>query len=937
MPGSGRSSRSWAERATALRWVLVTALVLGGVFVPGSTSTAAVASPYRIDLRVLVIDDNSPWVDAIEWQLLVEGVPYTAIALGDPGRPLITDAFLSAGDRAFFQGVVGPDYLMTGLSAAERTDLREFEAKFGVREVGGFNWANPGNGLNYAGFVGDLNGVTAAVTTAGRSNGFGYLDGPVPFGPGSYSFLAEPLAAAALPARSSFTTLVGAPLPNGATGSLLGVYTNAGVEQLVITAAFSFALSQYKLLAHGIVSWVTRGVHLGYNRNNFTFHVDDAFASVATWNSEFNCTPGEDCPRNPDGSSIYPETSVRMTPADVTYAVQWQQANNYRLTMAFNSFYADAATDPLTQAFQANGSAFTWLNHGSEHLFQGCTQNFTVVPWQCTVDANGQVVWMSQQAVFDEINNNIVKGQQLGLSFDPTEYLSGEHSGLFFLPQQPVDNPNFAAALTQAGIRFIASDASRDNASRQVGSATTVPRHPTALYYNTATRAEAVDEYNWLYTTRANGGSGYCEDNPATATCIAPLDPATGFTNYIVPNDVAYNLSFILANDPRPFYAHTSNMTSERIMYPLLESILGRYRAAFTDATPLLNLTLTQATTALDLQTRWASSGVGSVSASVTNGVISIVNPTGLAVPITAPAGTTVVGATLQPYGGEISGWVTGGSIAGTIPASQLTITGATALIVGSPASVQVTATGSPAPTVSVVGQLPAGLTVTTGPGSATITGAPATGSTGSYPLTISSVDATATQTEQIVLTVADRPFFTSAAAATAVAGRSFSFAVTTGGSPAATIIPSGTLPSGVTFTGGANGAALLSGTPLSSAAGRTYPITFTATNSTGSVTQAFVLTVGAVPAFTGGSSLSVTELTPFRWTIRTTGSPAPTITLSGTLPTGVGFVNNGNGTARISGTAARGTSRTYTFTLTATNVHGSVSRIYTLVVRPLA
>jgi hypothetical protein len=46
----------------------------------------------------------------------------------------------------------------------------------------------------------------------------------------------------------------------------------------------------------------------------------------------------------------------------------------------------------------------------------------------------------------------------------------------------------------------IGSDASRDNGSRQVGPATTIPRHPTALYYNTSTQAEAVDEYNWLYT-----------------------------------------------------------------------------------------------------------------------------------------------------------------------------------------------------------------------------------------------------------------------------------------------------------------------------------------------------------------------------------------------------------------------------------------------------
>ena len=58
------------------------------------------------------------------------------------------------------------------------------------------------------------------------------------------------------------------------------------------------------------------------------------------------------------------------------------------------------------------------------------------------------------------ITNNIARGQTLGLPFNATEYLSGEHSGLFRTPQQPVDNPNFGAALTQQGITSIGADAS---------------------------------------------------------------------------------------------------------------------------------------------------------------------------------------------------------------------------------------------------------------------------------------------------------------------------------------------------------------------------------------------------------------------------------------------------------------------------------------------
>ncbi len=470
MSGSDHRPRSMSSSRSLRRGLVVASLLIAGLVTSSVASTTAATLPLRIDLRVLVLDDNSPWVGAIESELGIEGVPYTTVQLGSPSRPVITDAFLASGNEAFFQAVVGPDYLLSQLSDPERTSLRAFEASFGIREVDGFNWPNASVGLNPPAVIGDINGTTATVTAAGLAGGFGYLNGPVPFSAGSYSYIAEPLAAASLPTGASYTTLVGVPLPNGAMGSLLGDYTNAGVEQMVITAAFSSTLPQFKYLAHGIVTWATRGVHFGYNRNNFTLNVDDAFNSDASWNVDLNCTPGEDC--------TAPDASARMTPDDVTYAVNWEQANNYQLTLPFNGFYADPVADPLTQALVANAASFRWLNHGFEHIYQGCVQDFTVVPWRCTLDANGQIVWTSQQDIYNEIQNNIAVGRSLGLTFDATEYLSGEHSGLFFLPQQPTDNPNFGPALAQAGIKTIGSDASRDNVSRQVGTATTIPRHP---------------------------------------------------------------------------------------------------------------------------------------------------------------------------------------------------------------------------------------------------------------------------------------------------------------------------------------------------------------------------------------------------------------------------------------------------------------------------
>ena len=472
-------------------------------------------------------------------------------------------------------------------------------------------------------------------------------------------------------------------------------------------------------------------------------------------------------------------------------------------------------------------------------------------------------------------------------------------------------------------IRAAARSAARSPFLATPRRCTTTPRH----------RLEAVDEYNWLYTSRANGGSGYCEDNPTTATCIAPLDPATGFTSYIVPSDAKFDLSFILSNDPRPFYAHVSNLAGERLLYPLASTILNTYRAAFTPATPLLNLTLTQAADSLARQTKWATTDIAGVTGYVQNGQITVTNPGGVAVPITAPTGTTIAGATLESYGGELSGWLNGTTTVTPTP-TVLTVTGSTAFVVGKVGTVNATATGTPTPTVTLTGALPAGVTFTATPGAAVITGTPAAGTAGSYPLTITAVSGSSTQTKQITLTVTQAPAFTSAATATAKAGTAFTFAITTTGSPVAQITRTGTLPSGVTFVAAADGTAKLSGTPTLAMSGRTFPMTFTATNSAGTATQAFTLTVAGAPVFTSATTATAKAGAAFTFNVTTTGSPAAQLTEAGTLPTGVTFVAAANGTARLSGTpTAAMAGRTFPMTFTATSTAGTTTQAFTLTV----
>jgi hypothetical protein len=84
--------------------------------------------------------------------------------------------------------------------------------------------------------------------------------------------------------------------------------------------------------------------------------------------------------------------------------------------------------------------------------------------------------------------------------------------------------------------------------------------------------------------------------------------------------------------------------------------------------------------------------------------------------------------------------------------------------------------------------------------------------------------------------------------------------------------------------------------------------------------TQSFTLTVDQAPAITSADSATFTIGQANTFTVTTTGFPTPALSETGTLPIGVTFVDNGNGTATLAGTPAAGTVGAYAITITATN-----------------
>ena len=547
-------------------------------------------------------------------------------------------------------------------------------------------------------------------------------------------------------------------------------------------------------------------------------------------------------------------------------------------------------------------------------------------------------------------------------------------------------NPYFTQALEAVGITTVGADASKpypDPADDEFGigadytgatyaagqpfvdgTSQVAPRHPINVFYNVATNAQELDEYNTLYSSAAPDSQ--CHDT-STVTCSSTL-----FTFPEVINQVVSGmLTNMLSNNPEISYVHQTNLMGtppyssilpptdyvpaataqsgtdgDGTLYEVLNPLIAEYNTYFdATSTPYVQLTLGGIGNVLADQTAWSaitSAATPSVTASETNGVVTIANA-GTAsanVPVTVPPGTTVSGsATLESYGGELSNWVTvagGGSQVLTENVTPV-ITSATSAtsIVGSAFSFTVTTTGSPAPALTETGTLPSGVTFTdNGNGTATIAGTAASGSGGSYPLTITATNATGSATQSFTLTNAEAPTITSASTATFNTGVAGTYTVTTTGFPAPAITESGTLPSGLAFTDNGNGTATIAGSAAAGTAG-TYPVTISATNASGSTaTLALTITVNTsgAPTITSSATADFTVNQAGAVAITTTGSPTAAITETGALPGGLTFTDNGNGTALLSGTAtATGTTA---ITITASNgISPDATQAFTIVV----
>ena len=248
----------------------------------------------------------------------------------------------------------------------------------------------------------------------------------------------------------------------------------------------------------------------------------------------------------------------------------------------------------------------------------------------------------------------------------------------------------------------------------------------------------------------------------------------------------------------------------------------------------------------------------------------------------------------------------------------------------------------NPTPTLSESGALPSGLSFTdNGNGTANFNGQAGVGTNGTYPITITATSSAGTATQSFTLIVTTNttpPAITSNNNSTDTSGQAITpITITTTGYPVSTPYERQALPPGLTFTGNSNGTATITGTPTSAAVGA-YSITIYAHTNYGTATQTFTFYVNRAAVF---NSINANDLiskvgNSYSETVTAIGYPIPTMTESGSLPSGLIFTDNGNGTATITGSPTAGSGGTYPITLNATNSSGVTTDNITLKVDQL-
>lgn len=246
------------------------------------------------------------------------------------------------------------------------------------------------------------------------------------------------------------------------------------------------------------------------------------------------------------------------------------------------------APDGLTTAVQANADRFRYINHTLSHRDMDVSNGTSYDEARYDIELN-RTAWdllgLPRRTANDPL---LISGDHSGLredrgtDLDPTDDL----------PYPGARNVEFLRAASDAGVRYLGSDASLANQNVEAyvpgfeGRLLLLPRYPTSVFYNVTTPQAMTDEYNYLFYERfVDAGQNPCVI--PGAICV----PRT--YQQILDAEADTTLRHILSYRQWPHFFHESNVNpydaaGSTLLFDWLDAVLDRYEALL--ALPLKNL-----------------------------------------------------------------------------------------------------------------------------------------------------------------------------------------------------------------------------------------------------------------------------------------------------------------------------------------------------------
>jgi PASTA domain len=551
------------------RALLVASIIAGGVgWQHPRVAAQSSMPPCGIAMRVLVVSANGdPNVEAdlpaITTALDYVGTPYD-VFITDPAintTPLTLETQVCATSspsatpaRGLYQGIIlTNNYAAGGYGAM----LAAYEAKFGIRQVTWYNtWPSPDEGFNWP-TDGSSLPITATLTDAGKSV-FPYLRAGVGAGAiviqNAWTLKATPFDA---------TTV---PLATDASGNaLVAVHTYAdGRVNLAMTFDSNPYLLHSMLLSYGVVNWVTKGLFIGERHTYVSPQIDDIFIDDEQWLASTAC-----------GTSVdNTGASHRMTGADLTAVTNWQTSGrqqpltaDLKITMAFNGL--GTSPDYTFKVIGSNDTIIGGSTGGAAGLSSTDTLTLAAVQqqhnyfWTSHTYDHENLDHLTYAASSTELSRNIAVATQLGLDDFTTRFMvQPDVSGL--------DNADFLRAAYDNGIRLVLSNTSKvgqNNPTPNTGYWNAVdprifviPRRANNLFFNVATPADWVQEYNCLYGPTGSAVGFHFDHNLSYAEIID-----------FISNEL---LADLLRGELDPWMFHQTNLAAYDGTHTLLGDLL---------------------------------------------------------------------------------------------------------------------------------------------------------------------------------------------------------------------------------------------------------------------------------------------------------------------------------------------------------------------------